>query len=494
LFIGLHERFDRLTRSLDLRSLICFADLPVFRMFNLRRSRPSLASSSYYGSRKKKGKLPKPVILAAIPVTLCLAELGLRVFAGMTGQSADLDAYVGAPAIVNAYQLKPLSESGQPIQGIPHQGSLAAIDSPLTGYRLAPNQKSKVVQINGQGFRANHNLALAKPQNEVRIFVLGGSTAFGKMSSGNAATFTQQLETRLNQQVQEQKQSLKKFRPDVLPYFADELEKALKLPPKIRDAQYRVINAAVPGFTSGNSLSQLTAQVLRYQPDLIVMVNGYEDLLLPSSQEAGSLAITNAIAENATGRFFSHLSEGIKGFFWNFYLVKSIPYWITKPEPAVELIVDHNGRSNQALGDRIPNDKELELRVQRYRDNMQQIARLSQAAKIPLIVSLQPELSQRSNLSDSETQLLKSLGNQYNQRVQAGYQQLVQSLESLKKNHPNLLTVKLTDSYNNLPGDAFQDTIHLTDEAQQVMGDRLYDAIAPRLQVQPKPFAGEAPG
>ncbi|MEB3294234.1 MAG: SGNH/GDSL hydrolase family protein [Synechococcales bacterium] len=462
-------------------------------MLNLRRPRTSLSSNSYYSSRKKKNNLPKPVLLAAIPATFLLAELGLRVFAGVTGQSAELDAYVGEPAIVNAYQLKPLSESGKPIQGMPGQGKLAVVDSPLTGYRLLPNQTNKMLQINGQGFRATQDLTLEKPQNEVRIFVLGGSTAFGKMVSSNATTFTQQLETRLNQQVQNQKQNLKQFRPDVLPYFADELEKALRLPPKIRDAQYRVINAAVPGYSSGNSLSQLTAQILQYQPDMIVLVNGYDDLLLPSDQEAGSLGISNAIAENATGRFVSHLTGGIQRFFWNFYLIKSIPYWITKPEPTVEAIVDHHNHSNQALRDRIPEDKELERRVKQYQQNLQKVARISQAAKIPLLVSLQPELSQRSNLSENEKRILQSLGDQYKQRIQTAYQTMSKALESLKKSSPGLLIVKLTDSYNKLPGDAFQDTIHLTDEAQQVMGDRLYEVIAPRLQVQPKPFNGNAP-
>src|SRR5215470_6520611 len=42
-----------------------------------------------------------------------------------------------------------------------------------------PNYSANGVQVNAQGFRRAANLSLVKPANTVRIFLLGGSVAYG---------------------------------------------------------------------------------------------------------------------------------------------------------------------------------------------------------------------------------------------------------------------------------------------------------------------------
>lgn len=463
-------------------------------MFNLRRRTSSSYSSSYYGSRKKKQRIPKLWIIAAIPLGILALEILLRMGTSILGKSDELTAYVGEPEIAANYHLKPLNQAGQSMQGISGHGSLAIQETPLTGFKLVGNQKNDAVQINAQGFRSGDAVNLTKPKNEVRIFVLGGSSAFGQFNSSNQSTFATLLEARLNQQVQEQKSNTKKFRPDVLPYYADELEKALKLPPKIRDGQYRVINAAVPGYTSGNTLTQVASQILAYQPDVLVVMNGYGDLLLPSSQEAASIEVTDRLLSDASGHFIASLSQGMGDFFSSLYLVKSVQYWLLKPQSSIEQLVDPLSSSTQGLGDRLATKpEELNLRVDRYGKYLLQLARLSGASKASLVVALQPEVTQRESLTTKEKQLVDRLGSNYQQRVQAGYQQLQKTVEQVNKQVPGLTTAKLQDALNQVQGDAFQDPIHLTDSANQAIADRLYDTIVTQLQVQPKPFTGGQP-
>ncbi|WP_242041641.1 SGNH/GDSL hydrolase family protein [Alkalinema sp. FACHB-956] len=463
-------------------------------MFNLRRRTSSSYSSSYYGSRKKKQRIPKLWIIAAIPLGILALEILLRMGTSILGKSDELTAYVGEPEIAANYHLKPLNQAGQSMQGISGHGSLAIQETPLTGFKLVGNQKNDAVQINAQGFRSGDAVNLTKPKNEVRIFVLGGSSAFGQFNSSNQSTFATLLEARLNQQVQEQKSNTKKFRPDVLPYYADELEKALKLPPKIRDGQYRVINAAVPGYTSGNTLTQVASQILAYQPDVLVVMNGYGDLLLPSSQEAASIEVTDRLLSDASGHFIASLSQGMGDFFSSLYLVKSVQYWLLKPQSSIEQLVDPLSSSTQGLGDRLAaKPEELNLRVDRYGKYLLQLARLSGASKASLVVALQPEVTQRESLTTKEKQLVDRLGSNYQQRVQAGYQQLQKTVEQVNKQVPGLTTAKLQDALNQVQGDAFQDPIHLTDSANQAIADRLYDTIVTQLQVQPKPFTGGQP-
>jgi hypothetical protein len=42
-----------------------------------------------------------------------------------------------------------------------------------------PNYNANGVRVNAQGFRRAGNLSLVKPANTVRIFLLGGSVAYG---------------------------------------------------------------------------------------------------------------------------------------------------------------------------------------------------------------------------------------------------------------------------------------------------------------------------
>jgi lysophospholipase L1-like esterase len=465
-------------------------------MFSKRPKKSSWSmSDSRYSRSRRAPSIPRPFIIASIPLAILGLELLLRLAAGLLGKGDEMAAYRGAPPVVSAYELRYLTRSGDPIAGLPGQGQLAVKQTATTGYQLVENQTSPYFKINAQGLRSDQPLEAVKPPGEVRILLLGGSAAFGQFSPNNGVTFGQQLEARLNQQVKAQKDGSQQYRPDVLPYYADELEKALKLPPKIREARYRVIDAAVPGYGSGNTLAQFSAQ--NYQADVVAVVDGYTDLLLPSTQPAAEIPNLDRLVAHPIGHLWSSTVEGVKAFLGQSYIVKAIPFWLTQPQPGVAQLVDPAVESSGSLADRLtPDETELKARVQRYQRHLQQLAALTSAAKLPLVVALQPELSRRrpSNLSARERQVLEQAGSNYGARVKAGYGLLVQATEAVKKENPGVTLVKLQEPFDGLKGEGFVDPIHLADGGQKLVADRLYEAIAPKLQVQPKPFGGETPG
>jgi hypothetical protein len=470
-------------------------------MFSKRPKKSSWSMSDSRYKRSRGPSIPRPFILASIPLAILALEVLLRLAAGVMGKGPEMAAYRGAPPAVSAYQLKYLTRSGDPIQGLPGQGQLAVKQNAATGYQLVENQTSPYFTLNAQGLRADAPLDAAKPPGEVRILLLGGSAAFGQFSASTGVTFGQQLEARLNQQVKAQKDGSQQYRPDVLPYYADELEKALKLPPKIRDARYRVINAAVPGYASGNTLAQFSNQLSgkNYQADVVVVVDGYADLLLPSGQPAAEIPNLDRLVAHPVGHLWSSTVEGVKGFLGQSYILKAVPFWLTQPQPGVAQLVDPAAAESAAggLADRLSNDEaELKARVQRYQRHLQQLGQLTSAAKLPLVVALQPELSRRSpsNLSERERQALEQAGSNYGARVKAGYGLLLQATEAVKKENPGVTLVKLQEPFDALKGEGFVDPIHLADGGQKLVADRLYEAIAPKLQVQPKPFGGEGAG
>jgi hypothetical protein len=193
----------------------------------------------------------------------------------------------------------------------------------------------------------------------------------------------------------------------------------------------------------------------------------------------------------------------VKGWCNWFYISKAWRDWVLKPEPTLAQLVDPLADAPSNLADRLAtDDKELGARTDRYHRNLQQIARLSHGANIPLIVAIQPELSQwpAAQQTPAEKQRLAALGPNYTQRVQSGYQRLQKTLDAIKTDPQaagmSTLTLKpetLKTGSAQFADGAFQDTIHLTDAAQEAVANQLYDAIGPKLQVQPKPAASESP-
>lgn len=433
--------------------------------------------------------MPKRWIFLSIPLVLIGLELFARLAVGAAGKTAELDAFRGEPMNITAYRLKFLDQQGRPFAGLPDHGQLTVKRSPMLGYRLMSNQQNPAWKINEQGFRADQPVSLDKPKDEVRIFLLGGSAAFGQLSSNNQSTIAAQLETRLNQQVAAQKSAPNKFRPDTLPYFADELEKALKLPPRIRETRYRVINAAVPGYASGNELAQLAFEVLPYKPDAIVLMNGYSDLLLPSANEGVDVPEIESLMASAPRHLMASWGNQLDNFFHQFYLVKSVQYWVFRPQTALKQWIPP---TEALVQDRLTTDtKELDQRTTRYRQNLQQVSRLVSASKIPLVIALQPEVSSRAaKPAGREKEILDQLGARYPEQIKTGYTKLQSAIEQVKRETPNTATLNLTDTVNASQGEAFQDAIHLTDSANRAIANRLYDEIVPKLHVQPKPYTG----
>lgn len=465
-------------------------------MFKTRRKSFFKTSrrSSYRPYRKQRPPLKRWQIAAALPVALVALELIARIGVGLIGTTPDLKAYRGNRAADSAYALSYHSQDGTPYTAIPDQGSLQVTNHPLKGYALVADQTSDLWNINAQGFRAAAALSETKAPNEMRIFILGGSAAFGQGSSNNEATFASQLQTLLNQQVADQQANPGNYRPAVLPYFADEQAKALQKPAPIQNKQYRVVNAAVPGYASGNELAHLVDSVLIYGPDLILLVNGYGDLLLPSDRPASSIPELDRLLSSATVHLGATTQQRIGNTFNRSVFLRSLRYWLLRPQDKAELTIPP-GFTQADI--QLPQDTaELEKRTQRYRQNLQKIATVTSAANIPLIVAIQPELTSRINrsITPSEQAVLDKLGQQYPDRIDQAYQQLRAGVDQVKTEFPGkVLPLTLEDLYFEMEAKAFYDPIHLTDEANKKLAEKLYGAIASRLSVESKPYSARAP-
>jgi hypothetical protein len=434
------------------------------------------------------------LLIIAAPIGL---ELLARLIANMTGLDAQLSADPSKQEeLVQAYRLGFMSPSGQPYTTLPIQGgALKALRSPLMGYQLLPKQTSQFWTINPQGFRDDDPVPVAKPAGEVRIFVLGGSTAFGQLNSSNAATFASQLEKLLNDRVSGQRSTPNRFQPGVLPYRADEVEKVLALPPRIPERTYRVINAAVPGYASGNELAQLIQQVANYNPDMLVVLDSYADLMLPSSQKVADIPGLDAAIEGKREDLKTEALHGIQDWFNQMYLVRGVQHYIlqsprSEQADAIALNI-MTAVPNQSLDQSLPsNGTELDRRVARYRDHLLQMVRWSSASRDRLFVGIQPEITSRKadTMPPEESAILAKLGSNYAERVQTGYDKLSQAATQVTKSSANAKLLDLSSLYATFSGQAFQSPTSLTDEANKALADRFFQAIVNELAIEPKPY------
>ena len=457
------------------------------------RSYSSYYRNSYYNNGKTGPKISLWGIVIALPVLIILSEFLAQTYLGMTGQG---DTSKGTSPVIEAYKLQFRTATDQPIEGLKNQGNLVMQRSSTTGYEFATPQKSDFFYINEQGLRDNDPVPVAKPKNEIRIFVLGGSTAFGQLNPNNNSTIAHQLEARLQQRVNQQKSSPSTYRPDVFPFFVPSRQKLMKLPPKIREGNYRVINAGVPGYTSGNQLSQLALKILPYQPDLIVVLDGYGDLMLPSDQSQSDVPQMDEFLANAKGQLKNSWNFSADEWISNTGLVRTYNSF-TNPSknarPAVDTSLPVN-TDGKPLKHYLPDNKdELKLRVDRYRENHKRLIQMSAKMGIPVVLGVQPEITSRpvDKLSPDEKAIRDRLGKEYVEEIPVAYQEFVKATQQLGNAYPkNVKVLNFYQSNSNFPTPMFTDTVHLTEKSNTVLAETLYHAITAweKIQIIPQNY------
>ncbi|MDR9404872.1 MAG: SGNH/GDSL hydrolase family protein [Halothece sp. Uz-M2-17] len=447
----------------------------------------------YTGNKPSRNKGVSPLwILISIPLLLIVLEAFVRLFFSFTGNPPRLMRQQDNSALSQAYQLK-FFTNNKPIQGLSEGGSLKVERHPVAGYQLVPNQESQFWQINEQGWRETVSIPRNKPSNEVRVFILGGSSAFGYRNDSNQDTIAQKLEQRLNQRVEQQQAEPNQYQPEVLPFYEPDRVRLLQKTPRLKEGKYQVINAAVPGYASGNQLAQLALNILSYDPDLIIVMGGYQDLMLSSQQSFADIPLIETYLSNAPQHFLDYLRKPLKKWGQNSDLMQlATAYMATPAVPTTKNTLVLNQTSTQPLASYLPQQpSELVERVKRYRQNSLQMVRLTAGAGIPLISAVQPEITGRNleNLPRQEQEMINELGKEYIQEVRNAYTEIGKANAQLEQIFPNNVeSVNLYPIYTDFPDQAFQTPIHLTANANTVVAEQLYQRITQisKMQIVPR--------
>jgi lysophospholipase L1-like esterase len=149
------------------------------------------------------------------------------------------------PGILSIYGLKPGQEARlDAIAWVP-----PGMPAPFVGAIARPGRFANA-EINPYGFRDRRNSYLPKPSGVFRVFVTGGSTAFGSGAESDDATIAGQLEALLNR--------------DQAPSTG---------------RRYEVVTAAIPAWSTTHERILIENRIVELGPDRIVMFSGFNDVL-----------------------------------------------------------------------------------------------------------------------------------------------------------------------------------------------------------------------
>ncbi len=317
-------------------------------------------------------------------------------------------------------------------------GRIVLVHHPHLIYRFKGHQRWPELTINAQGFRGKD--LVTEGGASCRIIVLGGSAAFGQGASGDNKVFTSVLEGLLNAH-----------------------SSALK-------GDVRVLNAGVTGYDSTQELILLTTRLLEYQPDVIIIFDGWNDfysggMAPPGAQDPDSLTfgeIEEVLSRN-TQRWTNILR--LSAFFRvaERALSKAWREWGE---------TRRFGRFSDNLGVYLP----------LYRKNLERIARLAKAYGVEAIFAPQPELFQRKGEIPEEEQELRL---KFSTKRHAGYAEFARTqypafIESAKEvaQAEGATFVDTRTTFDQFEGVAFADFVHLNDQGHEILARHLLPTVS----------------
>ena len=338
---------------------------------------------------------------------------------------------------------------------------------------------SRGVTHNAQGFRRSSDVARVKPPGTYRIFLMGGSTAYG---TGG-----------LWPHIQKQYEVLKNT--ETIDAF---LEKQLS--GRFPGTRFEVINAAIPSIWTHHHLIYLNQTILKYSPDMVILIDGYNDFFHYGRDH---------------DQFFSYAyqehSRTIMGdptlgslFYVNFW-------WLGR-KSAFAHVALRQARVVKQFFQRpsnrrpIPVDSAIAGLQEVYPKNalkmVERIAMLLQQERVHAVFALQPMLileRGRPGMPEIEQKLLEFNRESYLPNYEEFMLRAAPMVRDLERNAVEKLGGTFIDGtpiYRDAKGQVFTDYAHLTPSANEMLaahiGKHIYETIQIDLAAnRPATLAGQ---
>lgn len=184
---------------------------------------------------------------------------------------------------------------------------------------------------NNAGFRDPREIPMEKPADEFRIFLTGGSTAYGLGPIGQAASAMDYYTI--------------EFRETIAHY----LEMILNSGPLIEGKKIRVYNTAVWGHAFQHLLIRYPVKLRNYKPDMVISLDGANELPLISKLDADWNYFHEGQYNNILRDMFSYSASGLSSYLtlW----LKNNTYLMTYLWSGQDLFQEMNIRTHKGVVD-----------------------------------------------------------------------------------------------------------------------------------------------
>jgi len=290
----------------------------------------------------------------------------------------------------------------------------------------APDQHTTSFNINSDGLRGTE-LVSAKDKNTYRIFVLGGSTMFGQLSTSDNTTIPSYLQQEFDN---------------------------LKINYKIE-----VINAGIGGATSFHESELIKEKLIHYKPDLIIAYDGWNDLNYP-------VTISNEGKISLLYQIQRQISE-----FDDYY---KTPRFIDS------LIGFLDSRIKEKLHSKDVDSKYNEIsdvpqKIDLWKSRWSEICKIGKENGFDTVITLQPVLgSGKKSLTDWEKQAFEKVGYR---SVSSSYPALRNALSQLDPDCTT--TADLSYVFDDANKTIFYDIGHMGDSGNIIVAKNLFELSKP---------------
>jgi hypothetical protein len=344
-----------------------------------------------------------------------------------------------------------------------------ALRDQFTAYRLNPAYGRVDRQHDAQGFRRDRDVSLEKPPNTVRIFITGGSTAYG-------------YPTNMPEDTDNQWRFL--YNNQTIDYYLEQ-----KLNQVVPSKHWEVINAAAPAYQLSQELAQIESVLLRYRPDCVIQLDGYNDIDAlwkgasenydPYATVEGSKQFNLLANPGSSSSLVFFLAEWMRANSAGFRLMENHLWSIETQWHSVE-------RKTRQVSNPVPFSDLTPMEQARfatahsqmgyYTHTVRQIQRILGLDGVKAIFLLQPVVFvTRKQLTGSEHRILEDeltlRGRSYS------FEQLLPEIDAgmtTTARQDGFVFLNLTDVFDQTSEQSFSDDVHLTPDGNRIIAEKLF--------------------
>lgn len=317
------------------------------------------------------------------------------------------------------------------------RGRLSIECAPFLVYGNRPNQRTGVLTINAQGFRGP-DWRIEKEPGAVRVVFLGGSTAFGYQVSSDERVYSAVV------------------------------QRLLRESPALAGRRVEVWNAGVVGYCSAQELVLLATRIVDYRPDLVVLLDGYNDfnygrLVLPGTKE-----ILPPLFYDVDQR----LADGAR------------PWLVAMRQSAFFRRLEEIGRHRrEPVSPFHRTFDNVAVASAQYRSNLEKIARVARAFGAKVVLAPQPELFHRRGRIPVEEQKLRAKLDEWGYgRIATGqYGTYVEQAAAVAREQ-SLAFVDTRPAFDAVDEAVFTDAAHLSDRGNELLARFLLPTLVDALR------------